>query len=277
MSSSSADENIAPNGTVVDSSSSSNSNHHSGKDEEYETPAPTHHDSLKRKALELSHNNDETTSTFPPIAKRTLDSNEVLEEEGNMVDEEEEEAVMESEVLDLAKVLGYQPGQRLQVQWEISDVVDGVEATKIHWWGATLLDFDGRTEDNVAIRVLDYDPYPEGGFPDRSKEDVIFLGKETLVNPSTLDELNYRPEGDGSDTVWLRREDIETVVNATLESALNKNAVAWGRMSSAKQAMIASAVAEKKEKLLELLLDHPNGQVITSDEMKNMFAKIMTS
>jgi hypothetical protein len=178
----------------------------------------------------------------------------------------------DKEVLDIATMLGYKPGDRFVVQWEVhSDESEDKEPTT-RWWGATLLEHDGRTEDSVAIRVLDYDPYTEGGFPERSEEDVIFLGKDTLVNPVTQDEMTYRPEGD--EAVWLGREDVEGVVNATLEKAFQKNSQAWKSMSSAQQAVIAGTIAEKKEKLLDLLLAQPNG-VITSNDMKSILTKTM--
>ena len=176
----------------------------------------------------------------------------------------------EPEVLDLAKTLGYKAGDRFEMKWEIEGE-NGESTTR--WWAATLLEHDGRTEDSVAIRVLDYDPYPEGGFPDRSKEDVIFLGKDTLVNPVSQDELSYRPLGE--EGVWLGRDDVEGVVNATLQKAFQKNSQAWGSMSSAQQAVIASAVAEKKEKLLDLLLNQTSG-VVDSDVMKSILSKTMS-
>jgi hypothetical protein len=182
----------------------------------------------------------------------------------------------EGEVLDLAKTLGYKAGDRFEVQWDIGsdESEDNDAAPDTRWWGASLLEHDGRTIDSVNIRVLNYDPYPEGGFPERSQEDVIFLGKDILANPETHEELNYRPEGEESGALWLGRGDVEEVVNATLDRALKKNSTAFANMSSAQQAAIASAVAEKKEKLLDLLLNHPNG-VVTSNDMNSILSKIM--
>ena len=74
--------------------------------------------------------------------------------------------------------------------------------------------------------------------------------------------------------MWLAKDDVEQVVNSTLEQALKKNEQAWGKLSSAQQAAIAGAVAEKKEKLMNLLLNHPNG-VITSNDMNTMLSKTM--
>ena len=184
----------------------------------------------------------------------------------------------EQESLDLAETLGYKAGDRFEVQWEIHEQSNdeaSSEVPKTRWWGATLLEHDGRTEDSVAIRVLDYDPYPEGGFPERSQEDVIFLGKTTLVNPVSQDELTYRQEGSDT-TIWLRRGQVEDVVNETLKNALQNNSRAWGSMSQAQQALVAGAVAEKKEKLVDLLLNHcPDGGVITSSDMQSILSRTM--
>jgi hypothetical protein len=201
--------------------------------------------------------------------------------------EEEEEVVVvvEGELLDLANTLGLKTNERFEVQWEIrqgdesGDDAAGADAeeekVETRWWGATLLEHDGRTEDSVAVRVLDYDPYPEGGFPERSREDVIFLGRDVLIDPNTHEEMQYRPLGDDdSGAVWLGREGVEEVVNATLANAMQKNSKSWNGLSRAQQASIADIIAKKKEKLLELLLSQPNG-VVTTTEMHAIIAKTM--
>jgi hypothetical protein len=97
------------------------------------------------------------------------------------------------------QVLGLKGGDRVEVLWDISpeeeeetpasaDVAAAKSETR--WWGATLLPpdspvryytFDDEEGDeavdleSVPIRVLDYDPYVEGGFPDKSLNDVAFL------------------------------------------------------------------------------------------------------
>ena len=52
--------------------------------------------------------------------------------------------------LDLANIFGHKAGDRFEVHWEISNDDDDHPTTS-HWWGATLLEFDGRTEDSVAM------------------------------------------------------------------------------------------------------------------------------
>jgi hypothetical protein len=186
-------------------------------------------------------------------------------------------ACSETEQLDLAETMGYKAGDRFQVKWEVSSEDDGNAIA--HWWSATLLEHDGRTTDSVAIRVLDYDPFPEGGFPDRSQEDVIFLGRDTLANPETGDELTYRVAGsledpDEDEILYLKKENVEDIVNSTLESALAKNSDAWARLTPAQQAVIASGVAEKKKKLVDLLLNFQGG-VIKPADLQAILTKTM--
>jgi hypothetical protein len=182
----------------------------------------------------------------------------------------------EQEVLDLATTLGLKVGDRLEVEWEIvEEGSDESTSPRTRWWGATLLEHDGRTEDSVAIRVLDYDPFPEGGFPERSQEDVIFIGRDVLIDPVTEQELFFRREGDDDESaVCFRRDDIEEVVNSMLMDAMIKNERAWNGLDSAQQARIAEMVALKKEKLVEVLAAHPNG-IITSSDMQAILVQTM--
>ena len=184
----------------------------------------------------------------------------------------------EGETLDLGATLGFKAGDRFEVEWEVTlpSTDDGgnigttATESKTRWWGGTLLEHDGRTVDSVAIRVLDYDPYPEGGFPDRSREDVVFLGNDSLVDLSTQLHLPFRPEGDeSSPTVWMGRGDMEDFVNATLMEAMKKNAPAFNRLDRDRQGMIAELIAGKKEKLLKLLQAHEK-TVITASDMKSI-------
>jgi hypothetical protein len=200
-----------------------------------------------------------------------------------------EEEEVEGEVLDLATTLGLKVGDRFEVEWEITQddseesgdaaaaaaAAETEETYTTRWWGATLLEHGGRTEDSVAVRVLDYDPYPEGGFPERSREEVIFLGRDVLIDPNTHEEMHYRREGDDdSSAVYIGRDEMENVVNETLANAMQKNSKSWNGLSRAQQASIADIIAKKKEKLLELLLSQPNG-VVTTSEMHAIIAKTM--
>lgn len=90
--------------------------------------------------------------------------------------------------------------------------------TQTRWWGGTLLHSDGRmhTLDDqgsndmvqVPIRVIDYDPYIEGGFPDRSLEDVCFLTDHSLLNMGSSESESrmwWRKESD----TWMPSSDMD--------------------------------------------------------------------
>lgn len=166
--------------------------------------------------------------------------------------------------MDLAVTLGYKPGDRLEVQWEI-EKDDG--ETVVHWWGATLLPFDGRTEDSVAIRTLHYDVCPELGFSETSDEDVIFLGQDLLVSPDSTTQLTYRREGE-EDVYWLTEDDMDDQLNEILMGALAKNQAAWRNLPAAQQAMIAEKIKTKKDELLKVLKSRK--EVITSSSIQDI-------
>jgi hypothetical protein len=229
----------------------------------------------------------ETASKKRPAATGETASDETETSEHEHEPTKRSRTGNEEEVLDLALTLGLKPGDRFEVQWEITqdagDVTGDLTAaadetepeTITRWWGATLLGHDGRTEDSVAVRVLDYDPFPEGGFPEGSPEDVIFMGHDVLIDPNTNQELHYRREGeDDSSAVWLGREGVEEVVNATLSNAMQKNSKSWNGLSRAQQGSIAEIIAQKKEKLVQLLLSQPN-KLITTSEMQAIIAQTM--
>ena len=164
--------------------------------------------------------------------------------------------------LDLAVTLGYKPGDRLEVQWEI-EMNDKVE---MRWWGCTLEPHDGRTEDSVAIRVLHYDAYPEAGF-EECRDDVIFMGHDLLVTPDSQTQLKFRREGDEA-VVWYNEGDLDEQLNSILMGALNNHKTAWNTLTAAQQASIADKIATKKERLMEVLKGHK--AVITSATIKDI-------
>lgn len=204
--------------------------------EKPESPAAGQDDSLKRRAPE------EEDAASSPAEKR---------------------AKTEAP-LDLAVTLGYKDGDRVEVEWEIEN--DNGETT-VHWWGATLLSHDGRTEDSVAIRQLKYDPHQKF---ESSVEDVIFLGSNLLVSPDSQNQLTFRREGE-EEVQWYNEGDLNESLNNILMTAMSKNSEAWKTLSPARQAMIAEKIASKKEKLIEALRGH-NG-VITSETIQDVIAK----
>ena len=176
-------------------------------------------------------------------------------------------------VLDAATVLSMRAGDRIEVEWDVAPSEDAEPQT--HWWPATLLAYeDGRTIDSCAIRTLEYDPYPEGGFPESSKEDVVFLGRSTLADPVSGEEYNYRPEG-GSVEV----PHVEDAIDMVLSNVLEKNSGLWKAMDPAQQAILADKIATKKsqlvEKLEDFLKEHPH-RTISSEDMLSMLQQVMS-
>mmetsp|Transcript_31197 Transcript_31197/g.47589 ORF Transcript_31197/g.47589 Transcript_31197/m.47589 type:complete len:239 (+) Transcript_31197:229-945(+) len=151
---------------------------------------------------------------------------------------------------DVAKTLGFKAGDRFEVQWEITDEASGQEHN--HWWGATLMDHDGRTsDDGLAIRVLDYDPYPEGGFPDRSLEDVFFANEGILLDHDGK-ELIYRKEGEEA-TLSFCEDDLREELNGMLMQVLNKHSAQWQKLDAARQAQLADMMATGKEAIVNAI------------------------
>lgn len=187
------------------------------------------------------------------------------------------------ETLDLGVSLGIKAGDRLEVQWEIGEPEDGSAETR--WWGATLLEHDGKTDDDgVAIRVLQYDEWAEGGFPEKSKEEIIFIGRDVLVDVKTQEQLGFRLlSDDNSAVLFLGIDEVENVVNTLLEGALSNVSDGFNRLPRAQQAFVAEQVASKKAKLIELLKKHmeemgneENGnRVVTADDARRLLAQAM--
>ena len=168
--------------------------------------------------------------------------------------------------LDLALTLGYKDGDRIEVQWEVEK---GGKA-EVHWWGATLLKHDGRTTDSVAIRKVKYDAYPDLGY-DSCEEDYIFLGEDLVVSPDSQTQLKYRREGEEEQIFWYNEGDMDEQLNAILTGALDKNKNTWNSLNPAQQAIIAEKIAQKKDKLMEVLKNH--NDVITSATIKDILQK----
>jgi hypothetical protein len=166
------------------------------------------------------------------------------------------------ETIDLAVSLGFKAGDRIEVEWEVAEGdEDGVLNTR--WWGSTLKAHDGRTtSEGLAIRVLDYDPYPEGGFLQSSLEEVVFVSPNALVLPDSLehqtsdvvDELHFRREGE-DETVTMNDESLREHLNDVLVDIMKAKRIttAFRNMDAAQQAQFAELIANGKEKLIETM------------------------
>jgi len=196
-----------------------------------------------------------------------------------------------SNVIDIAEAINLEPGARLQVQWDLHfDGDEAVEMKQTKWWGGTLLQPDGRTHElhdgedrvTVPIRVIDYDPYVEGGFPDRSFEDVCFLSDHSLLNVASDSRAYWRREDD----VWepcgdmdeeerkimstehlsddeisvssTSKEDALTILlDTVLQNALQKAGIAekMKKLDAFQQRVMAEKISRAKQKLTDKLLE----------------------
>ena len=186
---------------------------------------------------------------------------------------------------DLAVDLGFKVGDRLEVLWDpvqleyITTTVT-TTTTSHYWWGATLLEYDGRDEETCAIRVLEFDPNPAAGFPEPTRNDVVFIGTHAMVHlGDELVVMTFRREGDTSlppypddddilsaldddeeeeTTIVLpeRVEHVEDFVNTLLQDALGEVMDGFCRLTPDRQAAVGEIVATKKEKLIQELENH---------------------
>lgn len=221
-----------------------------------------------------------------------------------------------SETVDIAETLGLKAGDRIEVQWEIhsekrnkemsveDDSVgkikavvnnnkgdekndeegDGITVT-LHWWKATLLAHDGKTTDSVAVRSLLYDARPDLGFPEQSKEDVVFMGHGVLItsedvdsgdwenNPDAIRRMPFRRVHDGDEITFYNDDELEEQLNSVLMGAFNKNQQIWRNIPAAKQAVIAEMIKKKKDQLKEVIKAEAKHKVITSETIKEILAK----
>lgn len=195
--------------------------------------------------------------------------------------------------VDIAKILKLDEGARVQVRWEIS-IGDKEE---VKWWSGILLPqiddqihtlHDEDDEVVVPVRQIDYDPYTEGGFPDRSVENVCFLSDHSILNLSDDARAFWRKEGDDwepsnedEDEMKLFSGDYEKnenaasddddvsisssspedalhmILNGVLQTALQKTGVMdrMEKLPQSQQGMIAERIANAKEKLMNKLLE----------------------
>ena len=219
-------------------------------------------------------------------------------------------------MLDLAETLGLKAGTEIEVQWEIhndraknnetetqpSSAASASEnasnststtadpSVSLHWWKATLLEHDGRTTDSVAIRTLQYEARPDLGFPEPSREDVVFLGRDILVtstnsnaehwdsDPDSVNQMPYRRVDSalGDEVFFYNDDQLEEQLNQLLMGAFQKNQKAWNSMPAAHQALIAEKIQTKKLELAAILraeAKQNNNKVITPEAIKEILAR----
>jgi hypothetical protein len=196
-------------------------------------------------------------------------------------DTKQDETVM----IDLCDQLGLKAGDRLEVEWQLlmdpdseedeasatTNEEEEEEKTTTKWWGCSLLPHDGRYEDGVAVRTLEYDPsLPH--YPDKTQEDVVFLSHEIVINPVSQAEFRFRPEGV---VQFSNEEEAREAINGILMETLNKHSAKWATLDRAQQGVIAAGVAKKKELLVEAIMSHSKSPIINADDMKEILQGIM--
>mmetsp|Transcript_3456 Transcript_3456/g.5768 ORF Transcript_3456/g.5768 Transcript_3456/m.5768 type:complete len:245 (-) Transcript_3456:84-818(-) len=180
---------------------------------------------------------------------KTADTNDDRKRSAQDDDGEKNEGNKRLKIEDPTSDLGLKPGDRVQVQWDLTD--DTTELSETRWWGATLLEHDGRiSDDGYAIRLLDYDPFLAGGFPDNSLESVVFVNEFTLLNADTSDPMAWRREGE-EEVVALGEDDLREDLNGMLVGILDKHNALWQRLDAAKQAEMAETIAKGKENIID--------------------------
>jgi hypothetical protein len=189
-------------------------------------------------------------------------------------------------VIDIAQTVNLQPGARIEVQWDLhfeNNDIDSIipnnnddnnnekdqtitTTQQTRWWGGTLLHPDSRTHTlqdsdskiqdqvTVPIRVIDYDPFPEGGFLERSLEDVCFLSDHSLLNVASDTRACWRKEGEE----WEPRLDAdeeERVLMGGLPAGLAAANVHGNNAGDASDDDSISVASASKEDALKVVLD----------------------
>ena len=278
-----------------------------------------------------------------PSQKRKLPEEEIGTNRRASPDPDAADRTSAATILDVCASIGLKAGDRVEVKWEVHFEEDeqgegGVGAnpragrtevdgsappplrSESRWWGASLLPYDGRTrslEDGdsgdsarAPLRLLNYDPYPPGGFDDRSEEEAVFLSDHVVMLQSG-DRAHWRKEGDpwepsteeadlneegehrvdrdadadGAGNVTIDcpggEEGVRAVLDAVLQSALGKTGDRMKMMSASQKALIAERIAKTKERLLVKLLEHAEGEgdgsagkVITPELVRRCMAEL---
>lgn len=201
---------------------------------------------------------------------------------------------------DVCSLLNLKNGDRLEVQWNVESTSD--DTTSItRWWGATLIintgtdnvdknemytftdstaannegDEHGDNNDHcdtttadaitVPTRILEYDPYPEGGYPDQSVAKVAFLTNSLVYDIEHDATCIYRLEG----SMWEPTDDDMTeAASGTATCASNQIKSLESPSSTSATATSSSSPAE-----LEIPFDgtYETLQTIVETILSNVF------
>lgn len=214
--------------------------------------------------------------------------------------------IVEEAVVDITKDINLLPGARVEVRWDVhhEDLINSKVVLRSHtrWWGASLMPHDGRhhvlkEERNeggdvmdkvtVPLRVLNYDPFPSGGFDKCSLECVCFLTDHLVLNIDSSEQAYWRKEGDSWNPPVNMEEKNETLVtnplsaisavddddisvesssregalrvilDTVLKTALSKSGVMtkMNNLPASQRCHVAEKIASAKEKLTQKLME----------------------
>lgn len=180
-----------------------------------------------------------------------------------------------AEIVDYTRSLQLVPGSRLKVRWTLEN--EGGECME-HWWGATMMEHDGRLHDGAAIHSLEYDAYPEGGFIEKTEDDVIFSACDTLVRFPSKEKLNFKVlADDGLDIQHVTAGEMRGILNERLASALDEVA---GQLDEdhPRRLAIVSLLNRKKAETLRLFEDHfSTSPILTKQNMLDIMAQVVSN
>jgi len=233
-------------------------------------------DSSTKKKRPRQEDSDDAACT--PAAQKIKQAKEIqLQNNPQKID-----STSSPELVDVATVLSLPLSTRLEVRW---DVHGDSGSTTTRWWPCTLLPPDGRrhtlgAEDgegdvSAPIRILDYDPFSEGGFPESSREEVVLTGEHGLFNLGDGNGAHWRlvgsnwnpPRNDDVDqevnlpSSSCPEDSLRQILDTVLEIALRKSGVA-NRMASLDGLavrVVAERIGAAKEKLTKKLLEGARG------------------
>lgn len=220
---------------------------------------------------------------------------------GNLTDTPQDTTASCTGSIDVCTHVGLQPGDRIEVKWDLhvdvpmeksaaSDAADpggsdvktpnkkSQTQTITRWWGATLLQPDGRTHvlsddggdflsspvptpkkpadaATVPLRVLDYDPCVEYGFPERSLEEVVFLSDHNLLNMSSGTRAHYRREGTAWEPTAVMQIGEDGLAEADLGQTVGGATAAAAESAVAKTSNDEAAVTVSGEEGIRNILD----------------------
>ena len=197
-------------------------------------------------------------------------------------------------------------GDRLEVMWDLeedvitsSPVFEQVEKSS-RWWGATLLPPSDPVETHLltdpengdtalmVVRVLDYDPYPEGGYPESSPTKIVFVADNLIYDLDCEESCVFRREGEEYEPPLNSVDPInnpvpsstpEVLFEASLDGATSlidgmlSSAIAsvmskFEKVDAARQAVIGEIIGESRQTMIEALLKKMN--VMKSDGVDSL-------